>query len=123
MSGNTRHQLHNIAHVRGVRSTVLEKKENKVFLDVNNDGVSEHTIDFNESGVVGVATAAEVYKYIKVWDTVVLHPDCITNGSHNPAYVLLINAATPCEIEQNLAPTTTIQKIVRATNLHNGKIR
>ena len=91
------------------QGVVIEKKEYKIFLDVDKDGLADHAFHKLNYG----STYRLMYEYIMPGDTVVWEP---SNSFEEPYYrrnIKTVNGLTQDEISN----------LVRVRKSHNGKIR
>lgn len=96
---------------------VLEKKDNKVFVDTNNDKLADQVIDIyfiaGHSYAQKYLKYQAVYEYILPGDSVALNPSLSRGDGLNSADLKRVNGKTPDEIYE----------LVKVRRAHNGKIR
>ncbi len=91
---------------------VLEKKDNKVFVDTDNDKLADQVIDIYF--IAGHTQKYQaVYEYILPGDSVALNPSLSRGDGLNSADLKRVNGKTPDEIYE----------LVKVRRAHNGKIR
>ena len=92
---------------------VLEKKDNKVFVDTDNDKLVDQIIDMYFIAGPSVQKYQAVYDYILPGDSVALNPPLGGGNKLNSADLQRVNGKTPDEIYQ----------VVKVRRAYNGKIR
>lgn len=88
---------------------VIEKKEYKIFLDMDNDGLADHMFRGLQYG----SERRVMYRYIIPGDTVVWEPGNMLTGPYHPDDIKTVNGLTKKEI----------CILVGTRQAHNGKIR
>lgn len=88
---------------------VIEKKEYKIFLDMDNDGLADQMFRGLQYG----AERRAMYKYIIPGDTVVWKPGNMLTGPYHPDDIKTVNGLTKKEIF----------RLVEMRRAHNGKTR
>ena len=88
---------------------VIEKKEYKIFLDADKDGLVDHAF----LGLNCGSTHRLMYEYIMPGDTVVWEPGNSFEGSYHPRNIKTVNGLTQDEISN----------LVRVRKSYYGKIR
>lgn len=89
---------------------VLEKKDNKVFVDTDNDKLADQVIDIY---FYNTQKYQAVYEYILPGDSIALNPSLSSGDGLNSADLKRVNGKTPDEIYE----------LVKVRRAHNGKIR
>lgn len=90
---------------------VLEKKDNKVFVDTDNDKLADQV--YFIAGHYDAQKYQAVYEYILPGDSVALNPSLSCGNGLNSADLKRVNGKTPDEIYE----------LVKVRRAHNGKIR
>ena len=89
------------------QGVVIEKKDHKIFLDADKDGLADHVFQHLNYG----STHRLMYEYIMPGDTVVW--ENAFDGPYHPRHIKTVNGLTRDEISN----------LVRIRKAHNGKIR
>ena len=91
------------------QGVVIEKKEYKIFLDADKDGI----VDYAFLGLHYGSTNRRMYEYIMPGDTVVWEPGNSFEGPYHPRNIKTVNGLTQDEISN----------LVRVRKSYYGKIR
>ena len=91
------------------QGVVIEKKEYKIFLDADKDGLADYMFRGFNYG----STYRHMYEYIMPGDSVVWEPGNSFKGPYHPRNIKTVNGLTQDEISN----------LVRIRKAHNGKIR